>query len=63
MKSGYEVTIKVFVPCDPMQPETMKSALDEIERLKAYVNDGKTDIEIAKTKFVRRRGEDVALPA
>ena len=58
MKSGYDVTIKAFVPCDPMDPGTMKSALAEIDRLREYVNENQATVAIAKTKFVRRREDN-----
>ena len=58
MKSGYDVTIKAFVPCDPMEPGTMKAALAEIDRLLEYVSQNQATVAIAKTKFVRRREDD-----
>ena len=60
MKSGYDVTIKAFVPCDPMNPDSMKSALAEIDRLREYVNENQATVAIAKTKFVRRREDEPA---
>ena len=49
-----------FVPCDPMNPDSMKSALAEIDRLREYVNENQATVAIAKTKFVRRREDEPA---
>ena len=56
MKSGYVVKMEAFVPCDPMDPESMRRALDEVSHLKQIADDVNTVVTTISTKFVRKRG-------